>query len=165
MLVFTTGGVASGLSSFAAAQPAMLSPITIPLYAGMINLLALSLFIYAAAPASGAHLNPLITLATFFTGLATLPRTLVYIAAQCVGAIVGAYWLRLGLGEGAYFAGVSLVFFFLIFFFSLQRKIYTVYKRKFLREKKFRAQSQAAQSTKPRSLLANTLRWNACSRK
>lgn len=44
-------------------------------------------------------------MATFFAGLATLPRAVIYIAAQIVGGIVGGYWLRLGLGD-AYFATV-----------------------------------------------------------
>lgn len=38
-------------------------------------------------------------MATFFTGLCTLPRAVLYIAAQVVGAIVGSYFLRLGLGD------------------------------------------------------------------
>jgi hypothetical protein len=51
--------------------------------------------------------SPSITMATFFAGLATLPRAVIYITAQITGAIVGAYWLRLGLGD-AYFADVRI---------------------------------------------------------
>lgn len=45
-------------------------------------------------------------MATFFTGLSTLPRTVLYIIAQCVGSIVGAYWLRLAMGESFFPTGV-----------------------------------------------------------
>ena len=45
-------------------------------------------------------------MATFFAGLSTLPRTVLYIVAQSTGAIVAGYWLRLGLGD-AYFPIVS----------------------------------------------------------
>jgi hypothetical protein len=65
-------------------------------------------FIFAASPASGGHLNPTITLATFFAGLCTLPRAVLYIVAQCAGAIVGCYWLRLGLGDEYYFPSVRM---------------------------------------------------------
>ena len=49
--------------------------------------------------------SPTITIATFFAGLATLPRAILYVVAQSIGAIVGGYWLRLGLGD-AYFPEV-----------------------------------------------------------
>jgi hypothetical protein len=42
-------------------------------------------------------------MSTLFAGLSTLPRTIMYVAAQITGAVVGAYWLRLGLGEESYF--------------------------------------------------------------
>ena len=44
-------------------------------------------------------MNPLITMGTFFTGLSTLPRAVLYILAQSIGSIVGAYWLRLAMGD------------------------------------------------------------------
>lgn len=52
-------------------------------------------------------MNPTITLATFFSGPSSLPRSILYLVAQCVGTIVGGYWLNLGLGD-AYFATVSI---------------------------------------------------------
>lgn len=93
LLVFASGAGASGLTSLHA------SPMAISLYASLLNFVSLSLFIFAAAPASGGHLNPSITMATFFAGLSTLPRSVIYIAAQVSGAVVGGWWLRLGLGE------------------------------------------------------------------
>lgn len=68
-----------------------------------MNWTGLSLFIFSAAPASGGHLNPSITIATFFAGLSSFPRSLIYVIGQCIGSIVGSYWLRLGVGEDAYF--------------------------------------------------------------
>lgn len=94
LLVFASGAGASGLTSLNA------SPMATSLYAALLNFVSLSLFVYAAAPASGGHLNPSVTMATFFAGLSTLPRTVIYVVAQCAGAVVGAFWLRLGLGEG-----------------------------------------------------------------
>lgn len=94
LLVFAGGAGASGLTTMSSA-----SPMAISLYAALLNTVSLSLFIFAAAPASGGHLNPSITMATFFAGLSTLPRSVIYIVAQTVGAIVGGYWLKLGLGE------------------------------------------------------------------
>jgi glycerol uptake facilitator-like aquaporin len=44
-------------------------------------------------------------MSTFFAGLATFPRAVMYIIAQITGAIVGGYWLKLGLGD-AYFPSV-----------------------------------------------------------
>ncbi|KAK0937567.1 hypothetical protein LTR29_010900 [Friedmanniomyces endolithicus] len=95
LLISCLGAGASGL--------AMLGPSTsqfaATLYAAAFNVIGLTLFIFSAAPASGGHLNPTITIATFFAGLCTLPRAILYVVAQCVGAIIGGYWLKLGLGD------------------------------------------------------------------
>jgi glycerol uptake facilitator-like aquaporin len=99
LLVFGLGAGASGLTTLRA------SPMAISLYAALLNTVGLSLFIFAAAPASGGHINPSITMATFFAGLSTLPRSVLYIVAQTLGAIVGGYWLKLGLGD-EYFPAV-----------------------------------------------------------
>ncbi|KAM0715336.1 hypothetical protein Q7P37_008834 [Cladosporium fusiforme] len=99
LLVFVSGAGASGLTILDA------PPMAITLFAALLNFVTLSLFIFAAAPASGGHLNPSVTMATFFTGLSTFPRSVIYIVAQTVGAIVGAYWLRLGLGDQFFPAG------------------------------------------------------------
>lgn len=101
LLVFVSGAGASGLTILDA------PPMAITLFAALLNFVTLSLFIFAAAPASGGHLNPSVTMATFFTGLSTFPRSVIYIVAQTVGAIVGAYWLRLGLGD-QFFPAVCL---------------------------------------------------------
>ena len=43
-------------------------------YVGIFNSVMLAVFIYAAAPASGGHMNPLITWSTFWCGLCPAPR-------------------------------------------------------------------------------------------
>ncbi|QIW97353.1 hypothetical protein AMS68_002871 [Peltaster fructicola] len=87
------------------------------LYAALVNWLGLSIFTLALAPITGGHLStygtqssgisdkadPTITMATFFAGLSTFPRAVLYIVAQSAGAIVGAYWIRLGAGDADYF--------------------------------------------------------------
>ena len=100
ILIFTFGAGASGLTTLD------LPSMAITLYAALLNVIGLTLFIFSAAPASGGHLNPSITMATFFAGLSTLPRTVLYIVAQSLGAIIGCYWLRLGLGDAYFPTGV-----------------------------------------------------------
>jgi glycerol uptake facilitator-like aquaporin len=43
-------------------------------YVGISNVFLLALFIFAASPASGGHLNPLITFATMLVGLTQVSR-------------------------------------------------------------------------------------------
>ena len=66
--------------------------------ASIAQIFLISSFIYCAGPITGAHFNPLITFATFTARLSTLPRTILYVAFQCAGAVVGAYMVRAGLG-------------------------------------------------------------------
>ncbi|KAH0445708.1 hypothetical protein KCU90_g18, partial [Aureobasidium melanogenum] len=101
LLVIVTGAGASALSTIPD------RPMATTLFGALLNLITLTLFVFTAAPGSGGHLNPTITMATFFAGLCTLPRALLYIVAQSVGGIVGAYFLRLGLGN-AYFPEASV---------------------------------------------------------
>ena len=83
----------SGLTAYG------ISPLASSLYGALATALGIAVFILAGAPVSGGHFNPIVTMATFFAGLSTLPRTLLYIAAQCLGSIIGSYLLRLGLGD------------------------------------------------------------------
>ncbi|EFA81869.1 transmembrane protein [Heterostelium album PN500] len=54
----------------------------------------IALLILTCAPASGAHLNPTITLTTLLCGYTPLSKSLVYFIAQFAGGIVGAGLLR-----------------------------------------------------------------------
>ncbi|KAK5728208.1 hypothetical protein LTR17_012113 [Elasticomyces elasticus] len=99
LLICCFGAGASGLTQLS--PPVSVFAAT--LYGALLNSIGLMLFIFSAGPASGGHLNPTITLATFFSGLCTLPRAVLYITAQCLGSIIGGYWLRLGVGTDYYF--------------------------------------------------------------
>ncbi|KAK5661082.1 hypothetical protein OQA88_10972 [Cercophora sp. LCS_1] len=57
-------------------------------YVMVSNILLLMCFIYATAPASGGHLNPLISFSTMLTGICPLPRAVLYICGQTLGACI-----------------------------------------------------------------------------
>jgi len=65
-----------------------------PLIGSVINIIILTLLIYSFGAISGAHMNPLITLGTFFARLTTFPRMVLYIAAQVSGASLAGLLLR-----------------------------------------------------------------------
>lgn len=65
--------------------------------AALGNGLCLAVLIYATAGISGGHLNPAVTTAMYFTKRIGSRRLWVYIAAQLLGAVVGAVFLRLTL--------------------------------------------------------------------
>jgi glycerol uptake facilitator-like aquaporin len=67
------------------------------LVAGASNAILLSLFIFAAGPVSGGHLNPTITIATFLSRLSTFPRAVLYVAFQVGGAGLGGLLVRASL--------------------------------------------------------------------
>ncbi|KAG9284548.1 hypothetical protein G9A89_014152 [Geosiphon pyriformis] len=61
---------------------------------GFAHLPIIAVLIIAIGPISGGHINSLITLATMFTRLMSLPRGLIYIIAQLFGGIMGAFLLK-----------------------------------------------------------------------
>ncbi|PWW73642.1 aquaporin-like protein [Tuber magnatum] len=94
---FTSGAAAISLAKYGSSY----SPITIAAAGGLSILLTLPLFIHAAGPASGGHINSMITIATFTAKLAALPRVIVYVFMQNLGGVAGGFLLRAGLGESA----------------------------------------------------------------
>jgi aquaporin Z len=50
----------------------------------------LMVLVYAGGPVSGGHYNPAVTLALFVRGLINVNDATLYVAVQCVGAIIGA---------------------------------------------------------------------------
>ena len=61
--------------------------------------LAIAVLVSMMAVASGGHINPAVTFTMVLTGRMKLGPGLVYIAAQLVGAVVGALLLQIGLKE------------------------------------------------------------------
>jgi glycerol uptake facilitator-like aquaporin len=94
--IFISGLSSIGLSS--AATATSLGPLVPAVLGGIANTVLISLFIFAAGPVSGGHLNPFITISTFLARLATLPRTILYVVFQCTGAVIGGFLMRAALG-------------------------------------------------------------------
>ncbi|CAE7943311.1 AQP [Symbiodinium sp. KB8] len=69
-------------------------------YAPFVNGFALAVWIYVAANISGGHLNPAVSFSTAVCGFYPVIHTVIYIALQIIGAIVGA-WVSAGLVPGA----------------------------------------------------------------
>lgn len=81
-----------------------------PLTGGLSNFLILTLFTFAFGVASGAHLNPTITLGTFAARLCTLPRAVLYVSFQVIGASLGGLLVRAGYGNRDFKAGGCYLF-------------------------------------------------------
>jgi glycerol uptake facilitator-like aquaporin len=69
-----------------------------PLVGGLLNFIYLVLFIFSLGAVSGAHLNPTITVATFFARLCSFPRAVLYLSFQTAGAALGGLLLRAAYG-------------------------------------------------------------------
>lgn len=67
-------------------------------YIGIWNTFALAVFIYATAPATGGHINPLITCTTMLSGLCPFSRGILYILFQTAGGALAGAILRGSLG-------------------------------------------------------------------
>jgi glycerol uptake facilitator-like aquaporin len=78
MLCYLSAMIHTTIGSFDTPQAAA--------YVGVTNIILLSLFIYALAPASGGHMNPIITFTTMLGGLTGFSRGLLYLIAQTAGA-------------------------------------------------------------------------------
>jgi Major intrinsic protein len=96
---FISGLLGAGLTP--TVTETSVGPVFTVALAAITNIFVITLFIYTAGPITGAHFNPLITMATFFTRLSSLPRTVLYILFQCIGAVVGAFLVRASLGASA----------------------------------------------------------------
>lgn len=68
-------------------------------YAGVTNMFLVSLFVFAMAPSSGGHVNPLITFTTMTTGLTGFCRGVLYIIAQTIGAALAGGLIRGSFGR------------------------------------------------------------------
>ena len=81
------------------------TPFLGALVGGVSNFVLLSLFIFAFSPVSGGHLNPNITIATFFARLTSFPRMVLYVAFQTAGASLGGLLIRAAYGSRDFVAG------------------------------------------------------------
>ncbi|KIW17022.1 hypothetical protein PV08_04213 [Exophiala spinifera] len=81
-----------------------------PLVAACINAILIAILIYCFGAISGAHLNPLITFATFFARLATFPRLVLYVAAQTLGGTLAGLLLRAAAGTRSFKVGGCFLF-------------------------------------------------------
>jgi len=63
----------------------------------LMNAASLSLLIFATAPITGGHINPLITIGTFFSQLTTFPRAVLYVVCQTIGATIAGFLIRAAL--------------------------------------------------------------------
>jgi glycerol uptake facilitator-like aquaporin len=96
LLVFITGLVNAGVVPKVSVTS--LGPIIPVGIAAIFQFVVLTLFIFTLGPVSRGHLNPLITISTFLTKLTSLPRAVLYVVFQCLGAVIGAFLLRTALG-------------------------------------------------------------------
>jgi len=73
------------------------SPVPDPLFVTAVALahgLAIATMVAATANISGGHINPAVSFAQMLAGKMSFPKTVVYIAAQLGGAVVGALLLK-----------------------------------------------------------------------
>ena len=68
---------------------------------GLVTASALVIVISLAAPISGAHLNPVVTLILFFKKKINLSQALLFVAAQVIGAIAGVLFANYLFTESA----------------------------------------------------------------
>lgn len=94
--VFMAGLVSHGTRNLSTAtELGVVLPVGI---AALFQLFIVTLLIFSLGPVTGAHLTPLLTFATFLAKLTSLPRMILYIIFQCIGAVTGANILRAALG-------------------------------------------------------------------
>ncbi|WMV51573.1 hypothetical protein MTR67_044958 [Solanum verrucosum] len=54
----------------------------------------ITILLLAVVPVSGGHINPVISFSAALVGIISMSRAIIYIMAQCIGAILGALALR-----------------------------------------------------------------------
>lgn len=81
-----------------------------PLTGGLANFMLLTLFTFSFGVVTGAHLNPAITMATFFARLCSFPRAVLYIFFQTFGATLAGYMVRASYGSRDFKVGGCWLF-------------------------------------------------------
>jgi len=103
MLTYMTSLIAIGLNPVV--NELSTKTLVPSICAGITNAIFLTLFIFSCGPLSGGHVNPTITMATFFARLSTFPRTILYVVGQTLGATVGGALVRASLGTKDFVVG------------------------------------------------------------
>lgn len=81
-----------------------------PAVGGLINFVILTLFIICFGAVTGAHFNPTITVATFVARLCSLPRAILYVAAQTAGGALAGLLARASYGSADFKVGGCWLF-------------------------------------------------------
>ncbi|PMD45670.1 aquaporin-like protein [Hyaloscypha variabilis F] len=81
-----------------------------PLVGGLTNWFLVTLLTFSLGSVSGAHLNPTITIATFFARLCTLPRMILYVSFQTSGAAIAGLLVRASYGSRDFKTGGCWLF-------------------------------------------------------
>lgn len=81
-----------------------------PLTGSIMNFFTVTIFIFCFGAVTGAHLNPTITIATFFARLCSFPRALLYVAFQTGGAALGGLLARAAWGSRNFKVGGCWMF-------------------------------------------------------
>lgn len=76
-----------------------------PLIGALSNFILLTLFIFSFGAVTGGHLNPTITIATFFARLCSLPRMVLYVSFQVSGGAIAGLLVRASLGTSDFKVG------------------------------------------------------------
>ncbi|KAJ5359570.1 MIP transporter [Penicillium cataractarum] len=76
-----------------------------PLFGGISNWFFLTLFIFSFSNVSGSHLNPTISVATFFARLISFPRMVIYVLCQTLGGALAGFILRKAYGARDFTCG------------------------------------------------------------
>jgi glycerol uptake facilitator-like aquaporin len=110
-MVFVTAWVAvrpTGSSNFVPSSASGVFSTTTflgPLFGGISNWLFLTLFIFSFSNVSGSHLNPTISIATFFARLISFPRMVIYVLGQTLGGALAGFILRKAYGSRDFTCG------------------------------------------------------------
>jgi glycerol uptake facilitator-like aquaporin len=81
-----------------------------PLVGGITNWFLVTLFTFSLGSVSGAHLNPTITIATFFARLCSLPRMVLYVSFQTAGGAIAGMLIRASYGSRDFKTGGCWLF-------------------------------------------------------
>ncbi|PYH98640.1 putative aquaporin [Aspergillus ellipticus CBS 707.79] len=76
-----------------------------PLFTGLTMTFLVPLLIYTLAPSSGGHINPTLTMATFFARMITFPQMVLYIVGQTFGGALGGFAINTAYGSRDFTVG------------------------------------------------------------